>query len=99
VIVHSTKEPKIKLGIKDYILNLFEQGLTKEQVEAKVIEYLKMKDKNKDRKIAYSNRQLDSLKRYNFRGNTHHAHGYSEKAEVEGLFLDGVEEAKKDIII
>ena len=62
-----------------------------------IIEYIKAKDIKKDRKIAYSNRQLDSLKRYNFRANTHHAHGYSEKAEVEGIFLEGVEEVKKDI--
>jgi hypothetical protein len=57
--VHSnpkTSEPKSKLSLKEYVLSLFDQGLTKEQVEAKVIEYFKAKDLKKDRKIAYSNR-------------------------------------------
>lgn len=44
------------MSLKEYILSLFDQGLTKEQVEAKVIEYFKAKDVKKDRKIAYSNR-------------------------------------------
>lgn len=51
-----TKEPKFNMSLKEYILSLFDQGLTKEQVEAKVIEYFKAKDVKKDRKIAYSNR-------------------------------------------
>jgi hypothetical protein len=51
-----TKDSKTKLSLKEYILSLFDEGLTKEQVEAKVIEYFKAKDLKKDRKIAYSNR-------------------------------------------
>ena len=50
------KDPKTKLSLKEYVLSLFDEGLTKEQVEAKVIEYFKAKDLKKDRKIAYSNR-------------------------------------------
>lgn len=59
-----------KLSVQEYIMSLFNQGMTKEQVETKVIEYFKAKDRKKDRKIAYSNRQLDSLKRYNYRAHT-----------------------------
>jgi hypothetical protein len=84
-------------GVKHFILNLFDQGYTKEQVEARVIEYFKLNDKKKDKKIAYANRQLDSLKRHNYRAHTSQAHKYSEKAEVESIFLEGVEEVKKDI--
>jgi len=36
------------------------------------------------------------LKKHNFRANTAQAQTYSQKAEVEALFLDGVEEVKKD---
>lgn len=51
-----TKEPNTKMSLKEYVMSLFDQGLTKEQVEEKVIEYFKAKDLKKDRKIAYSNR-------------------------------------------
>lgn len=85
------------MGLKHFILNLFEQGYTKEQVEARVIDYFKIKDKKNDKKIAYANRQMNSMKRHNFRANTSQAHKYSEKAEVENIFLESVEEVKRDM--
>lgn len=42
-------------------------------------------------------RKLDSIRRYNYKARGSQAQGFSEKAEVENLFLDSVEEYKKDI--
>ena len=38
-------------GLKDYILSLFDQGYSKEQVESLIITYIKKSDKKLDKKI------------------------------------------------
>lgn len=40
---------------------------------------------------------MDALRKHNFRARGSQAHGFSEMAEVENLFIDGVEEYKKEI--
>ncbi len=40
-----------KKSVKEYVMNLFNIGLSKEDIEERVTEYFKKKEKKKDRKI------------------------------------------------
>lgn len=59
--------------------------------------FIKRKNKKLERKVAACNRRIDYIRAYNYRARASHAQEFSEKAEVENLFLDAVEEVKKDV--
>ena len=58
---------------------------------------MKQKNKKLEKKITQKSKRIEYLRGYNYRARASHAQGFSEKAEVENLFLDAVEEFKKGI--
>jgi hypothetical protein len=83
--------------VKEFILELYAQGLDNDQIEGRVIKYFKLKQGKKERQISSKHRKLDSMRSLNMRAKISHVHGFSEKAEMENLFIDCMEEYKKDI--
>lgn len=77
---------------------LYNQEMSIEEIEALIVKQFKNKDKKLDRKIKLKNQRLDHLRNFNYRARASHAQGFSEKAETENLFLDAVEEFKKDLL-
>ena len=59
--------------------------------------YFKKFDRKKDKTIKVKHTRLDSLRQYNYKTKSSKAQGYSEKAEIEELFLECVEEIKKGL--
>ena len=50
-----------------------------------------------DRKIVKKHKRLNSMRNYNYHARASNAKEFSEKAEVENLFLECIDEYKKDI--
>ncbi|TNV85696.1 hypothetical protein FGO68_gene217 [Halteria grandinella] len=86
-----------KKTVSEYVLSLFNQELSNQEIEQKVSDYFKKKEKKKDKTIQIQHRRLDSLRKFNYKARGSQAHGISEKAEVENLFLECIEEYKKDV--
>lgn len=74
-----------------------EEALTKEQVEERVIELVRARDKQIDKKIGQIKSRLETARKQNYRLKNHNAQAYSEKAEVEAAFIEGLEEAKREV--
>eukprot|EP00347_Sterkiella_histriomuscorum_P006538 403352386 len=84
--------------IKEFVLDLFKRGYSKEKIELKVAKFFKIYDMSRDDKIEEVQRKIEFQKRSNMRIKNSQAQGYSDKAEVENLFLDCIDECKKDLI-
>jgi adenylosuccinate synthase len=75
----------------------YEGGLSKEDVEAHLIEYFRRFDSKANKKIDSTKRRIFNLRKENYTRKSSQAHDISEKAEVENLSLESAEEIKKEI--
>ena len=72
--------------------------MSKGDIEARVIEHFRKLDKKNNKKINVKHKKLEVMKKQNYKARTSQAVGFSEKAEVETLFLDSIEEIKNDLL-
>jgi hypothetical protein len=80
-------------------LDLFKrEGDSKLKISSKILKFFKAYDLSRDSKIEDMQKRLDLQKKSNMRMKNMLAVGNSEKSEVENLFLDCVDECKKDIL-
>lgn len=84
--------------VKEFVLDLIKKGYSKEKIESRILKYFKLYDLTRDDKIENLQRKLENYKRSNMKIKNTKAFDFSEKSEVENLFLDSIEECKKDVI-
>lgn len=84
--------------IKEFVQELFKRGYSKEKIELKIAKFFKLYDLSRDEKIDALQRRLENQKRNNLRIKNYKAQDYSEKSEIENLFLDCVDECKRDLL-
>ncbi len=82
--------------MKDYILDLFKQGIEPEQVEPRILEFFKDYDQSKEPLILKVQRRIDNLKKVSSKIKTSRGQEVSDKSEIENFFLDCIDEVKKD---
>lgn len=62
----------------------------------KVLRFFNAYDASRDLNILMLKRRLDQMKRENQRLRTYQAFDYAEKTDIENLFLDCIEQCKKE---
>lgn len=72
--------------------------MSKGDIEARVIDKFRKLDKKNNKKINLKHKKLEIMKKHNYKARTSQAYGFSEKAEVETLFLASIEEIKNDLV-
>ena len=83
--------------IKEYIKDLFlKNKASKTQVMDEIIKFFRAYDASRDLNILILKKQVLAQKRENQKLKTSNAFDYSEKAEIENLFLDCIEQTKKE---
>ncbi|CDW90797.1 UNKNOWN [Stylonychia lemnae] len=84
--------------IKEFVQDLFKRGYSKEKIELKIAKFFKLYDLSRDERIDTLQRRLENQKRNNLKIKNYKAQDYSEKSEIENLFLDCVDECKRDLL-
>lgn len=84
--------------IKEFVLDLFKRGYPQQKIELKVAKFFKLYDLSRDERLEDLKRQLEQQKKSNSRIKNSCALDYSEKSEVENLFLDCIDECKKELL-
>ena len=79
------------------MLSLYDCGLSREEIEDNIVKCFKQQSKRSDYKIKEKHRRLESLRRNNYKARGFQAKDVSERAETENLFIDCIEEFKKEI--
>ena len=83
--------------IKEYVQDLFEnKGCTKNQAATKILRFFNAYDASRDLNILMLKRRLDQMKKDNQKLRTYQAFDYAEKTDIENLFLDCIEQCKKE---
>ena len=90
----TVKEP----DITPLILKLKTQGLTQNQIDDRIIKFFDSYDQSQEKKIEKLNQKLFDLKSKNKRIRNKQAEQHTEKSEYENLFLDCVDECKKEVL-
>lgn len=80
------------------IISLLSKNLKKSTIEKQILNFFQAFDDYKDDKIQASIRKLETLKHKNMKARNKQAHNFTDKSELENLFLDCVDENKKDVI-
>lgn len=69
---------------------------SKEQVMKEIIKFFRAYDASRDLNILFIKKQVNVQKKENNRLKTANAFEYSEKSEIEGLFLECIDQTKKE---
>ena len=62
----------------------------------KILRFFNAYDASRDLNILMLKKRLDQMKKENQRMRTNQAFDYAEKSDIENLFLDCIEQCKKD---
>lgn len=91
-------QDSVNFNIKHFVLDLFRRGYDQLKVQKKILKFFKVYDMSRDSNIQVMQRQLDHHKRINLKLKNGKAIDISDKTELENLFLDCVDECKKDVL-
>lgn len=80
------------------MLDLFKRNYNREKIEFKIAKFFKLYDLSRDEQIVELQKKLCTVKKNNLRMKSAKANDFAEKSEIENLFLDSVEEWKKEIL-
>lgn len=84
-------------NIGEYIMNLFDhEKLSREEVQDRVLKFFSAYDASRELNVLMLKRKLDIKKKNNQDLRTFQAHDYAEKADIENLFLDCVDQCKRE---
>jgi N-formylglutamate amidohydrolase len=84
--------------ITPLVLKLQTQGLTQNQIDDRIIKFFDSYDQSQEKKIEKLNQKLFDFKSKNKRIRNKQAGEHTEKSEYENLFLDCVDECKKEVL-
>lgn len=79
-------------------MDLYRRGYKKDKIQAKIVKFFKAYDLSRDDRIGDLKKKFDTEKKANSKLKNSKAVDMSENAEVENLFLDCIDEWKKEII-
>ena len=84
-------------NIAEYIMNLFNhENLSREEVQERVLKFFSAYDASRDLNVLMLKRKLELKKRDNQKLRTFQAFDYAEKADIENLFLDCIDQCKRE---
>lgn len=86
----------MEFKIKEYVTDLFNKGFEKEKVEQKILQFFKDYDSSKEPQINRVQRKIEMIKKNNSRVKNSHAQDFADRTEIENLFLESVDESKKE---
>lgn len=82
--------------IKEYIHQLLKKNPNRGAAAAKIVKFFNAYDASRDLNILFLQKKLDSKKKENQRIRTQTAYEYAEKADIENLFLECIDQCKRD---
>mmetsp|Transcript_31438 Transcript_31438/g.30786 ORF Transcript_31438/g.30786 Transcript_31438/m.30786 type:complete len:129 (+) Transcript_31438:837-1223(+) len=84
--------------IKEFIMDLFRRGYSQEKIQKKVLKFFQAFDLSRDGNIESMQKKLDLQKKMNTKIKTTQAQGNWDKSELENLFLDCIDQYKKEAL-
>ena len=84
--------------VKEFILDLFRRGYHQDKIQSKILKFFKAYDLSRDGNIDSMQKKLDTEKKTNSKIKNSMALDHSDKTEIENLFLDCVDECKKEVL-
>lgn len=84
--------------VKEFVSDLFKRGYAPDKVASKIAKFFKAYDLSRNVNVENYQKQLENEKKMNSKIKNSKAIDLSDKSEAENLFLDAIDECKKEIL-